>query len=92
MPIIFYYFFILSFLAFAITGYDKLLAIKSKRRISEKTLLTFVFMGGTIGSGLAMLVFKHKTSKESYLLKFYGICIIQVVLVFGLFYYKIIPL
>nr|WP_314835583.1 DUF1294 domain-containing protein [uncultured Flavobacterium sp.] len=90
MPIIFYYFFILSFLAFAITGYDKLLAIKSKRRISEKTLLTFVFMGGTIGSGLAMLVFKHKTSKESYLLKFWGIIVIQILMVFGLFYFGIV--
>lgn len=87
-----YYFLLLNFLGFLGIGYDKQLARKRRRRISEKTLLSFVMMGGTIGSGLAMFVFKHKTSKESYLLKFYGICIIQVVLVFGLFYYKIIPL
>lgn len=47
-------------------------------------------MGGTIGSGLAMLVFKHKTSKESYLLKFCGIIVIQILMVFGLFYFGIV--
>jgi uncharacterized membrane protein YsdA (DUF1294 family) len=90
--ILFYYFLILNFLAFLFLGYDKRLAIKNRRRIPEKTLLTFVFIGGTIGSGLAMLVFKHKTSKESYLLKFYGIITIQVFVLFGLFYFKLIAL
>jgi uncharacterized membrane protein YsdA (DUF1294 family) len=90
--ILFYYFLILNFLAFLVLGYDKRLAIKNQRRIPEKTLLTFVFMGGTIGSVLGMLLFKHKTSKESYLLKFYGIITIQVFVLFGLFYYGIIEL
>lgn len=73
-------------------GYDKRLAIKKQRRIPEKTLLTLVLMGGTIGSGLGMLAFKHKTSKESYLLKFYGIITVQVFILFGLFYFRIIEL
>lgn len=73
-------------------GYDKRLAIKKQRRISEKTLLTLVLMGGTIGSGLGMLAFKHKTSKDSYLLKFYGIITVQVFILFGLFYFRIIEL
>ncbi|WP_348812055.1 DUF1294 domain-containing protein [Flavobacterium maritimum] len=90
--ILFYYFLILNFLAFLFLGYDKRLAIKKQRRIPEKTLLTLVLMGGTIGSGLGMLAFKHKTSKDSYLLKFYGIITVQVFILFGLFYFRIIEL
>ncbi|MFQ3174633.1 MAG: uncharacterized membrane protein YsdA (DUF1294 family), partial [Flavobacterium sp.] len=41
MSILFYFFIILNGLAFLVTAYDKLLAIKNKRRISEKTLLSF---------------------------------------------------
>jgi uncharacterized membrane protein YsdA (DUF1294 family) len=37
-----------------------------------------------------MLVFKHKTSKESYLLKFLWIIVIQILMVFGLFYFRIV--
>ena len=90
--ILLYYFLFLNFCGFLSIGADKQLARKQKRRISEKTLLSFILVGGTIGSGLAMYVFKHKTSKESFLLKFYGIFVLQVVIIFGLFYYKIIQL
>lgn len=66
-------------------GYDKKLAQNNKRRISEKTLLTFVVIGGTVGSGLGMLFFKHKTSKRSYLLKFWLIVVIQIFIVYFYF-------
>lgn len=61
-------------------AYDKHLAKSQKQRISERTLLSFVFFGGTIGSGLAMLIFRHKTAKKSYLLKFWMIVIVQVLI------------
>lgn len=77
-----YIFLVLNVLAFIITAYDKQLAIKNKKRISEKTLLTFVAVGGTIGSGLAMLFFRHKTSKISFLWKFFLIIAIQVIAVY----------
>lgn len=64
-------------------GYDKHLAKVEKQRISERTLLSFVFFGGTIGSGLGMLTFRHKTSKIAYLWKYWGILFIQVLVVFG---------
>ena len=67
-------FLILNGIAFTLTAYDKHLAKAQKQRISERTLLSFVFFGGTIGSGLAMLIFRHKTSKISYLGKFWGNC------------------
>ncbi|CAM4165225.1 DUF1294 domain-containing protein [Flavobacterium antarcticum] len=73
--------------AFLLMGYDKKLAQTNQRRISEKALLTSAILGGSVGSGIGMLYFRHKTSKNSYLVKFWSIVIIQIiVLYFGLGY------
>jgi len=80
MTILLYFFLILNGIAFTLIAYDKHLAKAQKQRISELTLLSFVFVGGTVGSGLAMLLFRHKTSKTAYLWKFWGIAIIQIVI------------
>lgn len=80
--ILFCYFLILNAIAFVQMAYDKHLAKAQKQRISERTLLSFVFFGGTIGSGLAMLAFRHKTAKKSYLLKFWLIVIVHVLITF----------
>jgi uncharacterized membrane protein YsdA (DUF1294 family) len=89
MNILFYHFLILNLIAFVLMGYDKHLAKTQKQRISERTLLGFVFFGGTIGSGLAMLIFSHKTSKTAYLWKYWGILFIQVLIVFWWFNSKL---
>jgi len=86
MDILLLLFLLINSIAFIIIGYDKRLAVKSKRRISEKTLLFWVLVGGTIGSSIAMLLFRHKTSKRSYLLKFFLIVVLQVLFLF--FYFK----
>jgi len=80
-----YYTLSVSIFAFILIAYDKYQAKNQKRRISEKTLLTFVLIGGTIGSGLAMLTFRHKTAKNSYLWKFWGIVILQIGVLYFLF-------
>ena len=67
-------------MAFILTAYDKYSAKAQKQRISELTLLSFVFFGGTFGSALAMLIFRHKTSKISYLWKFWGIVFVQILI------------
>ena len=85
MDILFYCFLILNGIAFSLMAYDKYLAKAQKQRISELTLLSFVFVGGTVGSGLAMLVFRHKTSKTAYLWKFWGIVFIQILIAFWWF-------
>jgi uncharacterized membrane protein YsdA (DUF1294 family) len=82
MSILFYFIVILNSLAFLVITYDKRLAIKNKRRISEKTLLSFVAFGGTIGAAFAMMIFRHKTSKKAFLLKFIGILFFQILLLF----------
>ena len=88
MNVIFYFILIINTIAFILMGYDKYLAKAKKSRISERTLLAFVFFGGTIGSGLAMVLFRHKTAKKSYLWKFWGIVMLQSLLTFLLFYYQ----
>lgn len=84
--ILLYTFLVLNIIAFVVIGYDKKLAQTHKRRISEKTLLTLVSIGGTIGSGLGMLFFRHKTAKRSYLVKFWSIVIVQILMCW--FYFK----
>ncbi|QIH38970.1 DUF1294 domain-containing protein [Flavobacterium petrolei] len=90
MSFLFWYFPLINLVAFSIIGVDKRLAIQQKRRISERNLLLTSILGGTIGSGLAMLFFRHKTSKESFLLRFYGIIVIQILILLVLFYSGII--
>jgi uncharacterized membrane protein YsdA (DUF1294 family) len=88
MSILFYFFIIMNCLTFLVTAYDKKLAIKNKRRISEKTFLSFVIFGGTIGAAFAMLIFRHKTSKKVYLIKFMGIVLFQILLLFTSYFIK----
>jgi uncharacterized membrane protein YsdA (DUF1294 family) len=82
-----YYIISVSIFAFLLIAYDKYLAKNKKRRIPEKTLLSFVVFGGTIGAGIAMLLFRHKTAKRTYLLKFWAIVTIQIVLFYTYFYF-----
>ncbi|WP_073174510.1 DUF1294 domain-containing protein [Chryseobacterium vrystaatense] len=75
--IMIYVLLIINLLTFINFGWDKRLAVRHKRRISENTLLGLTFIGGTAGAGLGMLLFRHKISKKSFLLKFAGIILIQ---------------
>ncbi len=78
MEVLLVLFFVINGVAFILAGYDKYLAIKNKRRIPENTLFFFEAIGGTIGLLLAMLLFRHKTSKSSFIIKFTIILIIQI--------------
>jgi uncharacterized membrane protein YsdA (DUF1294 family) len=80
--ILLYTFLAVNLIAFVLIGFDKKLAKNNKRRISEQTLLFWVALGGTIGSSLAMSIFRHKTAKTSYQLKFFGIILIQILAVY----------
>ncbi|WP_306619885.1 DUF1294 domain-containing protein [Chryseobacterium ginsenosidimutans] len=79
----FYLLAIINLITFIIFGLDKRKSMKHQRRISENTLLGVSFLGGTIGALLGMLLFRHKISKRSFLLKFGLIVLIQV----GLLYF-----
>ena len=82
MEILLLYFLFINIFVFILAGYDKYLARKNKRRISENTLFVLEAIGGTIGLLFAMLLFRHKTSKTSFIVKFTGIFLIQIALVY----------
>jgi len=63
-----YYIVFINIMTFFIYGLDKLKAIMSKRRISEKALFIMAFLGGGIGAILGMLLFRHKTKKVRFYL------------------------
>lgn len=65
-------------IGFFAVWYDKKQAKKHQYRISEKTLLSIAFVGGSIGSSAAMLIFRHKTSKIAFLRKFFLIVFFQI--------------
>jgi uncharacterized membrane protein YsdA (DUF1294 family) len=90
MTVLFFFFFVINLIAFVSIGYDKFLAKNQKRRISERTLLSFVFLGGTFGSGIAMLFFRHKTAKKSYLWKFWLLVSFQIGLLFLVYYFELL--
>lgn len=71
---------IASFLMF---GADKYFAIKNMWRISERTLLSAAFIGGSVGALAGQKFFRHKTKKFNGL--FPVLIITQVVLV-GLYF------
>ncbi|AZA85546.1 DUF1294 domain-containing protein [Chryseobacterium shandongense] len=75
---------VISIVTFIIFGIDKRKAVKHQRRIPESTLLSLTFLGGTIGALLGMLIFRHKISKRSFLLKFGLIVLIQAVFMYYL--------
>lgn len=55
---------IITFVAYAM---DKRYAFLGSERISEKILLSFSGIGGSIGAGMAMLLFKHKTKHRKFI-------------------------
>ncbi|MCC9042103.1 DUF1294 domain-containing protein [Myroides sp. M-43] len=85
MKFLFLYLFIINYLAYTIFAHDKEQAIKNKRRVSEKNLLSLCFFGGTLGAWIAMSKLRHKISKDSFKVKFFAILAIQVALFFMVF-------
>lgn len=57
---------IINALGFAIMLIDKRKAKKKARRISESTLMTVAALGGSLGSLLGLLLFRHKTRKPKF--------------------------
>lgn len=74
---------LLNLTTFIVFGYDKQLAKNKKSRISERSLFLLMFLGGIIGGILGMLIFRHKTSKKSFLVKLFLILILQIWCVFA---------
>lgn len=84
--VILFYFLFVNLLAFGIYGVDKYKSLKQKERISERELHVFSLIGGFFGASLAMGLFSHKISKNSFLIKHIVIILLWIgVIVYSFF-------
>ncbi len=60
------YLLIINIITFILYGIDKFNAVRGIWRIREIVLLTFSFMGGSLGGFLAMKIFRHKTKNRKF--------------------------
>jgi len=61
---------VMSVLTFLVFGFDKWRAGRAGERVSEARLIWLSALGGWLGGLLGMIIFRHKTSKGSFKLKF----------------------
>jgi len=76
------YILVVSTFSFLLFGFDKRNATHGGNRISEFVLLLVSFLGGSLGSFLAMFIFRHKISKTSFKIKFGLIFLVQILIIF----------
>ena len=69
---------LITFLAY---GYDKAIAGTRSVRVPEGVLLALALAGGTIGALAGMQIFRHKTRKTIFRLRFWLIAAAQVALI-----------
>ena len=81
------YFIAITLVTFFLFGYDKFKARSGWWRTPEKTLLSFCLVGGSIGGGLGMMLFRHKISKRSFVLSYLAILVLQL-LVLGFLFFR----
>ena len=84
MKILTLYLFCINVMTFFVYGIDKSKAKRGVYRISEKTLLTLAAIGGSVGAGVGMWFFRHKTKKVKF---FLGIPIVFLMQVAFLVYF-----
>jgi uncharacterized membrane protein YsdA (DUF1294 family) len=74
---------VLSLITFALFGADKGRAKRSAgRRIPEATLLGCCLLGGWPGGLLGMVIFRHKSSKPSFLIGFWLVTLVAIFLIY----------
>ena len=69
-------------LAFALFGWDKLMAKLRRRRVPEAALLGCALLGGSAGALLGMALFHHKTRKPLFR-RFVPLCLLAHAVLLG---------
>lgn len=77
------YLILISLISIVVTVIDKINAIRSKRRVSEKALFILSVLGGSIAMYITMLIIRHKTRKLKFMLGIPLVILLQ--LCFALF-------
>lgn len=70
---------VLNIVSFLVMGLDKFKAKHQYWRIPEKYLMFLAFMGGAVGIGLGMAIFKHKIRHRKFI---YGVPLCGIVNLF----------
>ena len=84
--ILIYWLILVNLVAFILYGADKSFAKKGARRIPEKTLLLWAWLGGSIGAFLGMQVFRHKTKKPKFYITVPALMVLEIAIcIFSLF-------
>jgi uncharacterized membrane protein YsdA (DUF1294 family) len=65
---------------FMLFGLDKIRAEAGSWRVSEGTLLTWAFLGGTIGAYAGRAIFRHKTRKQPFSSHLHQTAILQLIM------------
>lgn len=84
MNLLIIFLFAVNVYAFFLYGRDKKLAKNHQRRISEFNLLLIAFPGGSVGSFIGMLIFRHKISKTTFMIKFGIVVLLQIFIILAL--------
>jgi len=79
-----YYLIVINVVALVLFAIDKINAVEHRNRIRIVSLLGVAFIGGSVGSLLAMYLCHHKTKKDYFAVGVPLIMVMQVVLVFYL--------
>ena len=81
------YLFIINIITFIYMGLDKRKAKKHSFRIPEKVLLTLSFLGGSLGTLIAMHCFHHKTQKTIFKVGVPLLLIINIFMIISVYSY-----
>ena len=80
LTLIIIYFIAVNFIGFVLMGIDKRKAIRNAFRIPEATLFSVALVGGSVGSILGMLLFRHKTKHWSFKIGLPAILLVHLAL------------
>ena len=72
---------VMSLIAFAAFGLDKVKAKTNRWRIRERTLFLLAILGGGIGAFLGMQIFRHKTQHRQFVIGIPAIMAVQLLLI-----------
>ncbi len=75
---IIYYLIGINIITFLMYGSDKHFSKRSMYRVPEKTLLLAALLGGTPAAFIAQKIFRHKTKKGKFQMRFWMVVVIQV--------------
>ena len=82
MKYVILYLLTLSLIGVVLTIYDKVAAIYQKRRVPEKTIFAFSFLGAAAAIYITMKIIRHKTLHKRFMVGLPCIILLQIALCF----------